>query len=106
FIGSQKGSRNQKKLSLHDALPICILSGRDCRDGSVRTGQRRSAPQDCRRPASAAIPHRATCVFPERSERAAFLERQVSHVLPVRERKSTRINSSHVTISSAGFHLK
>src|SRR5207302_11033748 len=74
-------------LSLHDALPICsrrLSSGgrvRTCSAASSRTG--RSTPSSSRRCFS------ATC-----TPRAA------------RDRKSTRLNSSHVKISYAVFCLK
>src|SRR5439155_10940932 len=72
-------------LSLHDALPICPRAGPDLRE---QLGPRR------RRPAPAGAARRAG-----------------EHDLPDddpqrRDRKSTRLNSSHVAISYAVFCLK
>src|SRR5436309_8749169 len=64
-------------LSLHDALPICLRSsGMQRRHGEV--------------------PHPSRAPRAERNSRAAF----------GRDRKSTRLNSSHVKISYAVFCLK
>src|SRR5438477_3366442 len=63
-------------LSLHDALPIC----RAGRDGRARSARRRAPPA----PATVPRPRRA----------------------PRRDRKSTRLNSSHMSISYAVFCLK
>src|SRR2546426_3039933 len=68
-------------LSLHDALPICTPYGRS----PVRTGARRSRSR-------AAV------------RGAARFGR--SHPAARRDRKSTRLNSSHLVISYAVFCLK
>src|SRR5690554_7306586 len=65
-------------LSLHDALPISVLAVR----GRTRAEDRR------------AHPHRGR----------AFLDRHLE--VPGQDRKSTRLNSSHVRISYAVFCLK
>src|SRR5690606_41684785 len=85
-------------LSLHDALPICrpgvaARSGPVGQPGADRSGAlRRGGPAgDQRRspegPAPAALHHRLV-------------------LLLLRDRKSTRLNSSHVKISYAVFCLK
>src|SRR5256885_7106063 len=65
-------------LSLHDALPISRRSPRTCRAG-------------CPAPCRARAPPRA---------------RRVSRTRRQRDRKSTRLNSSHLVISYAVFCLK
>src|SRR3712207_8620489 len=80
-------------LSLHDALPICPSSGRPSRPPSG--GRTRAAgelvhrPGPDRRGLAGAAGHRA-----DRSLHAG------------RDRKSTRLNSSHANISYAVFCLK
>src|SRR3712207_8134481 len=69
-------------LSLHDALPICN-DPRDARDQGDRREPRPSRARDGRRPPRA----------PARGVAA-------------RDRKSTRLNSSHANISYAVFCLK
>src|SRR3712207_8421584 len=66
-------------LSLHDALPICL--GRD-------RGGDQAAPQ--LRPA----------------ERLTESSNDAPDAVPLRDRKSTRLNSSHANISYAVFCLK
>src|SRR5690349_22225617 len=74
-------------LSLHDALPIFNRSG-DVRGSCSATAEPATAAPAARRQ--------------KRHPRAAAREcRQ-----PVRDRKSTRLNSSHVEISYAVFCLK
>src|SRR2546430_13333730 len=79
-------------LSLHDALPIsrespatvCVeVSNRGRAGGSARTGKRRAIGR--------------------RNPRQLQTRR---HVSPSRDRKSTRLNSSHSQISYAVFCLK
>src|SRR2546422_4633211 len=73
-------------LSLHDALPICARRGRPGRPDAPRpgrvVGRRAAAGRDRTRP------------------------RQSSRADPGRDRKSTRLNSSHGYISYAVFCLK
>src|SRR2546426_6966950 len=71
-------------LSLHDALPISLLRCRRRRSGQDRRG---GAPSGCRAPAPA---------VPAERRRPSAL----------RDRKSTRLNSSHLVISYAVFCLK
>src|SRR2546426_5377439 len=66
-------------LSLHDALPICPPTT------SIFRSPVRSSPAS--------------------SEKGAIVYR-VLHMLGVRDRKSTRLNSSHLVISYAVFCLK
>src|SRR5690606_40289502 len=86
-------------LSLHDALPIC--GARVAADGIHRAHDagesRRSARQRLH-------PHRAR----ERpaDERHHLPTRDETGVAADRDRKSTRLNSSHVKISYAVFCLK
>src|SRR5690606_41496227 len=87
-------------LSLHDALPIC--------SGGVPA--RRTSAGDAGRPA---LPARGGPSLRDRTGRAearAFLgtlcRRGDAGGWPARDRKSTRLNSSHVKISYAVFCLK
>src|SRR5436305_2904830 len=68
-------------LSLHDALPICLLADRPARPALPQRGGPAAARPD--RPAAPGLPR-------DRPE----------------DRKSTRLNSSHVRISYAVFCLK
>src|SRR5690242_21465683 len=68
-------------LSLHDALPIW----------------RKRAEHDCRATALAAD---------EFSDGVNFISRERDDGRPARDRKSTRLNSSHMSISYAVFCLK
>src|SRR5690606_39574594 len=84
-------------LSLHDALPIC----RVLRPPIVTQAQ---AQCDLRRKTSK-VPAYALAHGLERCPAIPFLR----HMMPddlVRDRKSTRLNSSHVKISYAVFCLK
>src|SRR3712207_7166993 len=78
-------------LSLHDALPILARQpeGVDQRFGS-------------RRASICCHPEPMTCVTPASSITNSVINR----VLPTRDRKSTRLNSSHANISYAVFCLK
>src|SRR5204862_7041288 len=85
-------------LSLHDALPICGLRGRARRACGVgyhegyRVGARRGVGMYRGRPRTGAAV----------AEAPRVRERRRQH----RDRKSTRLNSSHVEISYAVFCLK
>src|SRR5207253_11479308 len=82
-------------LSLHDALPIWSE-----RPGDADRDRRKLRATDDRRRARRA---RAEAGSADRSERRPRLHRRVhGH----RDRKSTRLNSSHVAISYAVFCLK
>src|SRR2546426_10585066 len=75
-------------LSLHDALPISSFR---CAARSSRTRAARSTDSD--RPGGRCVPPRGgPCGSPRRR--------------PPRDRKSTRLNSSHLVISYAVFCLK
>src|SRR5205807_10227718 len=81
-------------LSLHDALPISVLRRHAGAAGAVHHRIRRQ-PVDPPLPA----------VRPDRAgERALFLCLRHGHA--VQDRKSTRLNSSHLVISYAVFCLK
>src|SRR5690606_40516823 len=90
-------------LALHDALPILAWSA----------GRRRN------RPPSADRSRTSGCKFPEPRWQASRKRRERALLLPVlrcrakalaataaKDRKSTRLNSSHVNISYAVFCLK
>src|SRR5207249_10604562 len=88
-------------LSLHDALPIC---------GGAMVEERKGAHGICRGVEDQLRPLRAPCVFDRDNLHAAAIE-QARKALDkligrVRDRKSTRLNSSHVSISYAVFCLK
>src|SRR5438067_9305655 len=79
-------------LSLHDALPISFRSGH-----CARTGTQRVLPAAGRR-------GRGYSPLPDsRNERSAHV---TAATVAIRDRKSTRLNSSHVSISYAVFCLK
>src|SRR5690606_40993198 len=77
-------------LSLHDALPIYRSPG-DPDRAVPRAGQHRSRDRDARGGG--------------RQQRGGRLLRRAVHLMR-RDRKSTRLNSSHVKISYAVFCLK
>src|SRR5207244_12212012 len=80
-------------LSLHDALPIC-LRGRATPGGRERAAGRAGKPRVVRE-------HLAV-----HTSGAAAVRVQPAHQKPARDRKSTRLNSSHQIISYAVFCLK
>src|SRR5699024_11959977 len=88
-------------LSLHDALPIYRL-GPGSREHLLRGGSRVSATLVCR---TAEASSRAPEPTGDRCKRSAgaVLDRLL---VARRDRKSTRLNSSHVSISYAVFCLK
>src|SRR3712207_7401494 len=80
-------------LSLHDALPI--FHERDARGPrGARADERQPQPHASQRPAG----HRGVAELRRRRQRHRRLRR--------RDRKSTRLNSSHANISYAVFCLK
>src|SRR3712207_9016393 len=83
-------------LSLHDALPIswrsCLVSG----DNPVLSGSRHG---------QASLPHFTRWVD-GRTGRASGVNPALSGSREPRDRKSTRLNSSHANISYAVFCLK
>src|SRR5437899_7345408 len=80
-------------LSLHDALPISLRSR--SADGY------RNAISAGRPSASGSASPKATATFT-----AHFLDVALGLALPLADRKSTRLNSSHLGISYAVFCLK
>src|SRR5699024_12650115 len=88
FFFNASASTGIYTLSLHDALPI---SGADRRRAGDRPGGRLGACPGGARPASVREP--------------AALRDRPAPCAP-RDRKSTRLNSSHVSISYAVFCLK
>src|SRR3712207_8003630 len=85
-------------LSLHDALPIChaLRLGAGPRAGGARGHRADGADGDER----AAHAHRA------RADRAGAAGAGPPPLRLLRDRKSTRLNSSHANISYAVFCLK
>src|SRR5437868_15522960 len=81
-------------LSLHDALPISL---RYCRRGSFSLGF--GGPKDWAAPASKQVE------FQNRGIGNVFAS-DSTRAIPGGDRKSTRLNSSHVSISYAVFCLK
>src|SRR5207302_11011869 len=82
---AERRPRRSSALSLHDALPICRL-------GCAAVGRRQSIGD---RLAVSGADGRLPLVAPETARRS-----------PMLDRKSTRLNSSHVKISYAVFCLK
>src|SRR3712207_8708036 len=72
-------------LSLHDALPICVHARSRTRSCSFR--KRRSVARKC-------------------SRNSTSWRRNSDAAAPLKDRKSTRLNSSHANISYAVFCLK
>src|SRR2546426_9044992 len=83
-------------LSLHDALPIYVWGGRAA--GGVRRDARGASRSPHRGRPRSALPSRQ-----RRSHRSRRQPRTSAHR---RDRKSTRLNSSHLVISYAVFCLK
>src|SRR5688500_968201 len=84
----------RKPLSLHDALPICRKrEGRSRTDEGLHHHRDRERPPDELRPVAGHVPPRVP-----RRGRAPRAR--------LRDRKSTRLNSSHLVISYAVFCLK
>src|SRR5205807_4245403 len=85
-------------LSLHDALPISLV--RQVAQLDQRLQQAEQQGTDLRRQAQALAQRRAEL----EQQRDAF--RRQGYDGPMRDRKSTRLNSSHLVISYAVFCLK
>src|SRR5690349_22088456 len=81
-------------LSLHDALPISTTTG-------ASTGATCCSSAPCCTTSARATPARIT-----RSSARDMLRPSPNAWVSVRDRKSTRLNSSHVEISYAVFCLK
>src|SRR5439155_22415506 len=86
-------------LPLHDALPI-LLARRDCRKSTTDNWSAAAAP--ARRPR---IPREAIA-SPDHIQRPRSNPIATTRFLSQLDRKSTRLNSSHVAISYAVFCLK
>src|SRR5438874_4051845 len=82
-------------LSLHDALPISALANRE---------QRRIGPLMSQREGGSVLP--SDFRLRRRTWQSSFECYRPSYRSPRRDRKSTRLNSSHVEISYAVFCLK
>src|SRR5439155_23091623 len=85
-------------LSLHDALPIC--SSVRASTGTMRTG--RGIVQELWGSSETSLSKKAS----ESGFPLITLRRGHIALEPLRDRKSTRLNSSHVAISYAVFCLK
>src|SRR5690606_41842657 len=81
-------------LSLHDALPISVVPG----PGHSVRGPVLFPPADSHHPTVSLLRSRATL--------SVYLSRPERQYRHDRDRKSTRLNSSHVKISYAVFCLK
>src|SRR5690606_41772727 len=81
-------------LSLHDALPICQIHRRQAVEADIARCEKAQGRADAQRVGPSPSER-------ERDHRALALEHQRR-----RDRKSTRLNSSHVKISYAVFCLK
>src|SRR5690242_20811221 len=76
-------------LSLHDALPICVGTGSRTR----------------LRPRATIVPSAEAITAPMACDPAAYAA-HASEIAACQDRKSTRLNSSHMSISYAVFCLK
>src|SRR3712207_7395045 len=87
-------------LSLHDALPICVIPGPRALDpwmGLGVLGEQRDEP---------VLQVGADVRLDHRHDAAPFGPQRPGFHLQPRDRKSTRLNSSHANISYAVFCLK
>src|SRR5690606_40529825 len=90
-------------LSLHDALPICLVSPYKQGGVAMQGVQQQPLIGDAATRSRAVLPVRVFWLPP----RQTHLDRLKLHpLLQPRDRKSTRLNSSHVKISYAVFCLK
>src|SRR5205807_6532339 len=83
-------------LSLHYALPICLF----------RHLRLRFRPRLTARPCRPSQAHHQRNYRTDRSPRSEFHLPSLFALLPTLDRKSTRLNSSHLVISYAVFCLK
>src|SRR5699024_11218014 len=86
-------------LSLHDALPICVTLGLTDLNGEVCAHREFPTQQHLH---SNLFKEIERCVDSMRSQ----LQLEDADILGLGDRKSTRLNSSHVSISYAVFCLK
>src|SRR5207253_10644445 len=86
-------------LSLHDALPIWDRGG-------ARVGAHRAGREACRRAVARRVGSHDQRPGRARADQEAFARRDPARHIHHQDRKSTRLNSSHVAISYAVFCLK
>src|SRR5690606_41859603 len=91
-------------LSLHDALPISVVLRRVLDLPAASTADYRD--RDDTWPRSGAQPDRQCAAPVSTCEHGKFPAREHRAGAPAADRKSTRLNSSHVKISYAVFCLK
>src|SRR3989454_8670626 len=93
-------------LPLHDALPIWITDDASgAHAATMRNPGRHRATAGT--PASRNIPSNSRFVYPRLSDTTASCRvTRLNAVVSLRDRKSTRLNSSHLVISYAVFCLK
>src|SRR5207249_9796523 len=105
FPCSCSGSPRLLPLSLHDALPISELFQRGL-DAARATGA--AIPALSLKDTIKRVAHGRVVHTPARAEHVAVQTPQIFRrdVLERADRKSTRLNSSHVSISYAVFCLK
>src|SRR5207249_11149298 len=93
-------------LSLHDALPICVLWQLRLALVGARPLDARAPPAALPRLAGEAADSRGACRTFDGEESASgdrLLQAAQSQIVRAEDRKSTRLNSSHVSISYAVF---
>src|SRR5205814_10083847 len=92
-------------LSLHDALPIYRLEGGGERRGGPPGADRHEDAPDrvevVAQLACVADAHREPVASLDRRRQRHAADRRLDHVLDLADRKSTRLNSSHLGISYA-----
>src|SRR5699024_12430722 len=92
--------------SLHDALPICFTLANPTRLPRLHRNHPGSR-HDSRSPAAhAGTCHPTSTPAPKRSRPHGYEYQDQDSPSPTPDRKSTRLNSSHVSISYAAFCLK
>src|SRR5690606_41659861 len=87
-------------LSLHDALPICRF-----KHGGIDVRMEQHIARTARPAAIATVDALAAYVYPV-GVRHAYAHARARNQVRNQDRKSTRLNSSHVKISYAVFCLK
>src|SRR5690242_21272003 len=94
FFFTAPSPTDSSTLSLHDALPICF-SDRDCFDRSCKRSAR-----------DAGVSRENASDISERQRASRVLQHRARRQAGKADRKSTRLNSSHMSISYAVFCLK
>src|SRR5207253_4857525 len=92
-------------LSLHDALPIWLISRADRRESHRFLVRDPRVSHSQRAPFAGLLPSQIALKQSQPTLRLTAMRRQVCGFV-ARDRKSTRLNSSHVAISYAVFCLK